>query len=148
MEKAKIEKSETQAEFSNQPETTGMSEKLSDIAKTNHDIVESVNLTVASEDDSSNDGNVSSQGSISSQDKEFYQLVHRDSQTLENSSTVEENIAAEEILISWNQIPMSTKTNGATLVENSSKLSCVPKPGPSGVSETNTSNCSRSTARQ
>ena len=136
MEKAKMEKSITQVDLSNKLETTGMSEKLPDIAETNHDIVESVNRTVASGDDPSNDANVSSQGSISSQDKEFYQLLHRDSQTLENSSTVEENIAAEEILISWNEIPMSSKTQEATLLENS------PKPGPSGVSETNTSRCS------
>ena len=142
MEKAKMEKSETQVVFSNEPETTGISEKLSDIAQTNHDIVESVNRTVASEDVSPNDGSVSSQGSISSQDKEFYQLLYRDSQTLENSSTVEENIAAEEILISWYEIPMSPKTHGNTLDKKSSRSSCVPKPGPSGVSETNTYNCS------
>ena len=136
MEKAKMEKSETQVDLSNKLETTGMSEKLPDIAETNHDIVESVNRTVASGDDPSNDANVSSPASISLQDKEFYQLVCRDSQTLENSSTVEENNAAEEILITWNEIPMSSKTQEATLLEN------LPKPGPSGVSETNTSRCS------
>ena len=143
MEKAKMEKSETQVVFSNEPETTGISEKLSDIAQTNHDIVESVNRTVASEDDPLNECNVSSQGSISSQDKEFYQLLHRDSQTLENSSTVEENIAAEKILISWYEIHMSPKNHGNTLVEKSSMA-----PGPSAVSETGTSHCSRSTARE
>ena len=136
MEKAQTDKSETKVDSCNKPETNGMSEEISDIVSTNHAIgleSQSVNQPIASEDDPSN---VSSQGSISSQDKEFYQLLYRDSQTLENSSTVEENNAAEEILITWNEIPMSSKTQEATLLENS------PKPGPSGVSETNTSRCS------
>ena len=61
------------------------------------------------------DESVSSQDSVLSQDREFYQLLHRDSQTLENSSTFEESVAAEKILTSWNAIPTPATSENPSL---------------------------------
>ena len=107
---------EAQADLNCQLEK--LSDDVSEIEKTNED-----GHVLGSQPDQKADANlnneaVSSQDSISSQDKEFYRLLHRDSQTLENESTVEQNIAAEKLLISWDEIPITTRKNESFLIES------------------------------
>ena len=118
---------EAQADLNCQLEK--LSDDVSEIEKTNED-----GHVLGSQPDQKADANlnneaVSSQDSISSQDKEFYRLLHRDSQTLENESTVEQNIAAEKLLISWDEIPITTRKNESFLIE--SPPSPTMKPGTS-----------------
>ena len=92
-----------------------LSDDISKIEQTNEDVLG----TQPDEVDANLNTDVSSQDSISSQDKEFYRLLHRDSQTLESDSTVEQNIAAEKLLISWEEIPItSTRKNESPLIES------------------------------
>ena len=91
-----------------------LSDDISKIEQTNEDVLG----TQSDEVDANLNIDASSQDSISSQDKEFYRLLHRDSQTLENDSTVEQNIAAEKLLISWDEIPITTRKNESPLIES------------------------------
>ena len=104
-----------------------LSDDISKIEQTNED--GGVLGTQPDEINANLNTDVSSQDSMSSQDKEFYRLLHRDSQTLENESTVEQNIAAEKLLISWDEIPITTRKNESFLIE--SPPSPTMKPGTS-----------------
>jgi len=124
---------EAQADLNCQLEK--LSDDVSEIEKTNED-----GHVLGSQPDQKADANlnneaVSSQDSISSQDKEFYRLLHRDSQTLENESTVEENIAAEKLLISWDEIPIFTPKNESILKNSPAK-----KPERSGQTDISNKN--------
>ena len=127
---------EAQADLNCQLEK--LSDDVSEIEQTNED-----DHVLGAQPDQKADANlnndvVSSQDSISSQDKEFYRLLHRDSQTLENESTIEENIAAEKLLISWNEMPIFTPKNESLLKK--SPLSPPKKPERSGQSDISNKN--------
>ena len=126
--------SEAQADLNCQLEK--LSDDVSEIEQTNED-----GRVLGAQPDEKADANlnndaVSSQDS--SQDKEFYRLLHRNSQTLENESTIEENIAGEKLLISWNEMPIFTPKNESLLKK--SPLSPPKKPERSGQSDISNKN--------
>ena len=142
MENCKKVNSKIQAYSDSQTETTKKSLSIDEPDHTEGIVFDSkfenqAMMPISSEDCPPNafakDESVSSQESVLSQDREFYQLLHRDSQTLENSSTFEESVAAEKILISWNAnciIPIAATNENASLK--------AMKPEQNGNPDTNT----------
>ena len=108
--------SEAQADLDCQPEK--ISDELSEIEGTNEDHHVLSPQTDHDVDTTLDSDVVSSQDSIPSQDKEFYRLLHRASQTLEKDSTVKENIGAEKLLISWDEIPIASRKNESLLIKS------------------------------